>query len=87
VDPKDRNEYRKRKLKELYDYYFENNQEWKDVIKEIREDSEAKAAYDYLEQKGLIFYKEERASGEIVFAEAKINAQGIDVIEQDLDIR
>lgn len=81
-----RHELRKQKLKELYEYHYENDGGWKNVIDEVK-DTETHLAYKYLGGKGLIEYKEKSVSGGIFFADAQINPIGIDLVETNRDIR
>lgn len=88
MDYSQRQELRKQKLKELYDHYHESGGKWKNIIPEIREDKEVYLAYKYLDDKGLIDFKEQRGAGDtIMFADVRINSSGIDVIEAEEDIR
>lgn len=64
-------------LKELYDYYFENNgMEMPFMLDEVS-DKEKNLAYQYLIDKNLIILRLLRGS----MYGYKITAQGIDVIE------
>lgn len=71
-------ELRKELLVELYNHYFESNGNIKSLNQDI-EDKEKKLAYIYLYQKGLI---ELHGIETKMSAEAKINAYGIDLVEE-----
>lgn len=88
MSPTERKQLRLDILKELYDYHFANNGESKSVVQEVNSDSERKLAYEYLEDKGLIYLKLETAGLErrVYQADAKINARGIDSIESEQEL-
>ncbi|PKR86110.1 hypothetical protein [Heyndrickxia camelliae] len=77
----ERKDLRNKLLKELYDYHFANSStKAKPIADEIR-DNEYKSAYLYLVDKGLI---ELENFGHPALAGAKINAFGIDEVENNM---
>lgn len=85
MEVNERNDFRKTELKELYDYYFGESQDSKNVVQEIKKVVESRGD-DYLHQKGLVEYKEQKVGGQVVFADARINANGIDLIELETEL-
>lgn len=73
----DRKALRLALLKELYNYYFENNGMEMPFMLDEAKDKEKNLAYQYLVDKNLIVVRQLRG----VMYGYKITAQGIDVIE------
>lgn len=73
----DRKALRYTLMKELYDYYFQNNGMEMPFMLDEAKDKEKNLAYQYLVEKNLIIVKQLRGA----MYGYKITAQGIDVIE------
>lgn len=79
----ERKTLRRTKLKELYDFHFENRGNPTDVGQDVKSNGEVYLAYKYLEGKRYIVL-DERNNG--LFVDASITSYGIDVIENDLEL-
>jgi hypothetical protein len=76
----EREDLRVKLLKDLYEYHFSNGGKVKSVATDIK-DTEIKLAYVYLSEKGLIDLDN---FSHQVFAAVRLNAYGIDEVENEM---